>query len=242
MERTNYVNRAKQLLLDTARTSALVIVPLAAACTAQASTIYALPTSNFSCTNSAEFACPGAGVSTIGNSGGIAGASFYTSSSQNIGFTSGGGVDFTLTMSAYGSSSGSLPASIPVDWDFKIIPPQGITISGWSLTFDLSDTAVGNGDLGTVTETGSGNGPFQGAATMTLASGSPSNLYETAILTVDTGGEGDGGYVAVDVFSGNSFDFNGAPVSSAPEPASVGLFGAGIAFMGALLRRRNRNR
>jgi len=246
MERTNYVHKAKQLLLETARTSALVIVPLAAAITAQANVIVSvppltsLPSGGFACSGGG--ACSGAGVSPIsGGSDGITGISFYTDGSQSIGFTSGGTYNLTLTMSAGGSSSGSLPASIPVDWDFDISTTNpGISVNDWSLTFEMSSSGAGGSNLGTVTEMGSGTGTFEGADTLKLSGAPPSSLYETAVLTVGISGSSSGN-IDVDVVAGSSFDFNGAPVpASTPEPASFGLFGAGVAFMGALLRRRRK--
>jgi hypothetical protein len=236
MDRTNYVNKAKNLLLRTARTSALVIVPLAAAVTASATTISGLPTGNFACTTFSG-PCNG-GASAIVHSGSLSGTSLYTTGDTNIGYTSGGGMNFNISLSAYGPFLGSLPSSIPVDWDFTINAPDGINVTSWSLLFELSSTAVGDNNLGSVTEVGNGTGEFTGADTLTLASASPSNLYETAVLTVDTNGSGFG-FVTANILQGGSADFNGAPVTSgAPEPASVGLFAAGLAAMGALLRRR----
>src|ERR1700733_7051595 len=63
MERTNYVAKAKSLMMRTVRTTALVIVPLAAAVNAHAGAI-ALPIGNYTCayvdnSNSTSGSCSG---------------------------------------------------------------------------------------------------------------------------------------------------------------------------------------
>jgi hypothetical protein len=220
MEKTNYIDKAKKLMLQTARTTALVIVPLAAAVSAHANTIVpALPTGGFACSPN----CSG-GDSTITNPNGLTGVSFYGTADF---YTSGG--SFGFGFSAGGPFAGTLPSPMPVSWDFELTSDPSVTIGSWSLTFTLSGFAAGS-----VTETGSGGGTFIGSDSFAVSptvvtSGS---LTETVTLSTNTSGNGS---VYLSVPPGTSFDFNSV---STPEPGSAGLMAAGLALLAGWARKR----
>jgi len=241
MERTNYVNKAKDLILKTARTTALVIVPLAAAVTARGGAI-AIPGGNPSCTtNIPSGSCASIDTQLADLGSGIEGLSLFLSGGGEQGFQvfSSGSSTLLVTLLDFGTvSGGSIPAGtmIPLGYSFTAAMLSGGSIGSWSVTFELG-LSPGGSDYGQAIESGSGSGTFSGGGVLdvspTIASGS--TLYETAQLNLTVNGPG---FVEVTIPGDGSFDFDSVP--SVPEPGSVGLIGAGLAFLGALLRRSRR--
>jgi hypothetical protein len=250
MERTNYVHKAKSLMLKTARTTALVIVPLAAAVSAHAGSI-ALPHSGSpTCSVSGASGSCFSGDAQLADLGsGVQGLSFFTSGgfTQNLFlFTSGASLPVNMTMGDSGILGGTIAAGtlIPVSWAFNMTPLSGSgTIDSWVLTFGLGSSAGGTnfgsastsgGSIGSSGSTIVG-GPINLQVLSDLVSGS--TLFESVALTMDvTTNLG----VQVTVFNATSWDFNSVAAASVPEPATTGLIGAGLAFFGALLRRRKK--
>jgi hypothetical protein len=223
MERTNRFGNAKKLLARWARTTALVIVPLATAVSAHALTVFpTLPTGNLNLECST---CTG----NVGDSSsqspvnGIYGVSF---------FTTNGGLDFSdpgpspfIEITAGGTLNGTLPSNIPVFWDFTLSSDGSLVIDSWDLAFSLG-TSPGGSNVGQFTTSGSPGGTFSGTGSITTSS-SPSTLYETVVLSVNTNGE------TGDLFITAPFNFG-----SAPEPASFGMLAAGLGILAWLGRRR----
>jgi hypothetical protein len=227
MERTNHFGNAKKLLAEWARTTALAIVPLLTAVSAHAAGVAypILPIGNLSCGSRA-----GAGACTgnVGDSSspspvnGVYGVSFFTTNG-GIDFTNPGGSPF-IVITAGGSLDGTLPTNIPVFWDFTLSSDGSLVIDSWSLGFSLGTTEATN-NVGQFTTIGSPGGTFSGTGSITT-SGSPTTLYETIVLEVNTnGGTGD-------LFITAPFNFG-----SAPEPASAGLLAAGLGILAWLGRR-----
>jgi hypothetical protein len=248
MERMNYVSKAKELILKTARTTALVIVPLAAAVSAHAGTVL-LPTGNAACsTNIPSGSCPGGDTQLADLGSGIAGVSlFMNSGSQTFFFSSGSGAGLDLALTDSGVLGGSIAGgtSLPVGWNFTLTSLSG-SIGSWTLTFELGST-FGGSDYGSVGVSGSGAGTFASplptTTFLTIASGgiaSGSTLFEEAILVFNASTGGSFADVEINVPKGSSFDFNSVPGTSTPEPATLGIMGAGLAFLGAMLRRRKK--
>lgn len=248
MERTNYVSKAKSLMLKTARTTALVIVPLAAAVSAHAGSI-ALPASGGpTCTLNVSGTCFASDSPETDLGSGVQGLSFFTSGgfTQNI-FSSGTGITISMTMADSGVLGGTIAPGtlIPVDWDFNMTPLSGSgTINSWSLVFELGSVLGGN-NFGSVGTSGgsigsSGSTIIGGPINLAVASGgiaSGATLFETVVLSMNvTTSLG----VQVTVPNLSTWDFGSTAASAVPEPATTGLIGAGLAFFGALLRRRRK--
>jgi hypothetical protein len=161
------------------------------------------------------------------NVSGFEGVSFFTLTSENVTIPVSGGSVATLTMSDGGTFGQTLPASIPLTWNFTLAANGGSTISGWNLKFELGTSAGNSADGSFTTTGGAGAGTFTGSGTMT-ASGSPATLYETIVLAISTSGAS--GNVVITA----PFDFG------VPEPATVGTLGAGLGFLAWLFRRRKR--
>jgi hypothetical protein len=246
MERTNYVSKAKSLMLKTARTTALVIVPLAAAVSAHAGSI-ALPSSGEpTCSVSVSGSCFAGDAQLADLGSGVQGLSSGGFTQTMFVFTSGASLPVNMTMGDSGVLGGTIAAGtlIPVSWDFNMTPLSGSgTIDSWILTFGLGSSAGGTnfgsastsgGSIGSSGATISG-GPINLQVLSDLVSGT--TLFESVSLTMDvTTNLG----VQVTVFDASSWDFNSVAAASVPEPATTGLIGAGLAFFGALLRRRKK--
>lgn len=243
MENTNYVARAKELMLQTARTTALVIVPLAAAVSAHAGAI--LPTSNVTCTtlDSGVSGSCSIGDSQKSSQSGITGVSFFTNSGS-IGLAlSGGNGNVMVKVGAGGNLIGDLTQNDPVSFNFNFNLQSGGSVSAWQITMAFGNT-FNDFSYGTFSASGSGGSgsfiPESGSGTIVIPSGgvaSGSLFWETVTLTATIS---SGSFLQINIPSGTSFDYNSAAAVSAPEPASVGLMGSGLAFLGYLFRRRRR--
>jgi len=250
MERTNYVDKAKSLMLKTARTTALVIMPLAAAVSAHAGSIVAsnsvaLPSGNVSCsTNVVSGSCQGGDMQLADLGSGVQGLSFFTSGGfgQTFFLSSGSGEIVQMTLADSGTLGGTIPAGtmIPVAWNFTMAGFSGATIQSWNLGFELG-SLPGFTDYGAVSGSGTGGGTVSGSAILNVPGdiSGGNTLYETVLLSMTVDVAGFGG-VTVTVPNNTSWDFQSVAASSVPEPASLGLIGAGLAFFGALIRRRRK--
>jgi hypothetical protein len=248
MERTNYVAKAKSLMLKTARTTALVIVPLAAAVSAHASVITLPASGNPACAVTfVSGSCSAGDAAEASLGSGIQGLSFFTSGgfTQSVfASTSGSSVPIGMNMADSGVLGGTIAAGtlIPVSWNFNMTPLSGSgTIDSWTLTFMLGLSSGGEdfgfvqtsgGSIGSSGATISGGG-INLDVSQNISGGT--TLYESvALLMQVTTNLG----VQVTVYNSGSWDFNSVAATTAPEPATTGLIGAGLAFFGALLRRR----
>ncbi len=251
LEKTNYVAKAKQLIAQSARTAALVIVPLAIAGSARAITTYTvptyavLPTGSLSCVDidseglaqdgSSGICTSGAGISQLGapaGGTGVEGVSFFTTGTVSIGILSGSAI---LQMIASGPLNQTLPVSVPVHYDFVLSNIVGTPIGNWDLEFDLGNS----GSLttyGSFNASGFGAGTFSGSATLNLLSNPAlgSTLYVAA--TLDILSNGDSGTIGISVPQGASFDFE----SSVPEPATAGMLATGLGALALWFRRRRK--
>lgn len=145
----------------------------------------------------------------------------------------------SLTLSSSGSLTGSTIAAgstIPLSYHFSLGITSG-SIGSWLLTFTLGSSSGGSGSQ---TINGSGAGDFSGATSLLsplIATGDTASL--SAFIQVDWNPLFVSDTLSIDVPQ-NSLDFN----SDTPEPASLALFGSGLAFLGWRLvrdRRRGRN-
>jgi hypothetical protein len=231
MEHSSYASKARCLFAKRARTMALVFLPLAAAANAHATNSFVtLPTGNFICSVAigTSSGCSGdTGDAQLPAENGIAGVSFFTLPGQEIDVTPFfGGIQITMT--ADGTLNQTLTQNVPVSWDFTLSTTGTAVITTWSNGFNLGTSSGDNsyGDFGT---SGNGGGNFTGSGIITLLSdpSGGSTLYETFNLVIETSGTGD-------VLITAPFDFG------VPEPATAGMFGAGLGLLAWLFRRRNR--
>lgn len=245
-ERTNYVAKAKGLMMQAVRTTALVIVPLAAAVSAQAGTVVQLPyTGSPSCTVSGASGSRIAGdYGTSVNSppSAIEGLSFYTSGGAatfNDVFSS----SVSLQMYDSGMINGPIAGGteMRVDWNFILGISGNAIVDGYTIVFSLG-TAPGDSTYGSTSggfSSGGGlSGDYTGSNTLDINSiASGVTVYETVTLTLDTIAS-SGGNITVNAPENVTFDFDPVAGATTPEPATLGLIGSGLAMLGLLFRRR----
>jgi hypothetical protein len=237
LENTDYVSRAKALIQSHARTAALVIVPLAAAVSAHAGSV-TLPTSNFSCSvdsNDGFSNCTSGGAGVSQTSGG--GVSFYLSSGGA--FLAGDG---TVTEGSSGSVAGAIaagsliPYSIDIGFGYFTLDPN------YSLEIEVRDLTT-HVNLVDSTFSGSytsGSSIDQSGSFTTLASSSAGDDLRVEYILTLSNVPGNG-RTTVTVPQGESVDLGPVSNATAPEPASVGLMGGGLAWLAYQWRKRRKS-
>jgi hypothetical protein len=227
------------------RTGALVIVPLAAAASAHAGLITSLPTSNFT------ISCSGTSTGAPGESSDVAapiqsggcsgGADPIAGSAGQIGgvslWLSNGGVDLgsgtgSITMSVRGPGPAiPLGTVIPLSWGFDMETAEvgSQTDPVWTLAYTLADMTT-NTQLAFGSFGGNNSGPVFGSGSLTTTAAS--SYGDTLALKVQFTELGDpkaGFDVIVQIPEFKSFDVD--PLMGVPEPSSIGLLGAGLAWL-----------
>jgi hypothetical protein len=221
-----------------ARTTALVIVPLAAAVSAHASTVI-LPTSNFSCFEvdhgGTSGSCSG-GALQLGPSDGVAGVQLFTLGA--IDFGSSGG---NLTLSTNGNTSGGTLLSgttLPVSWDF-VLSPQGAHATSDLIDWQLTLAVWASGSLiGSYATSGSGNDTITGSNS--IQTDAPASTDVSLIGKLSWEGDINASGIDVSVPEGTSFDFNSPGATAVPEPATTGLLATGLACIACRVRKVRR--
>jgi len=248
-----------------ARTTALVIVPLATALSGHAGPIFngpILPPGSFACTgvdNGTGFGCSGGAANLSPTStNGLQGVSLFTDFRSGPEFFSGGHAQLILQASGLLANAG-IPSgtAIPLEYAFNLSfldGTVGATVSDWSLDFELFDGATAIGDSGDIL--GSPSDPsLSGGASFGDVIGLTTNatalvgdtLLEQVTLNVywsQPVGEGNSTVVddtlVIDVPGATSFDYQSTDIQSVPEPGTMGLTGAVLGLGGFFLMRRKK--
>jgi hypothetical protein len=239
MQTIDSVSRAKAFIRSHARTAALVIVPLASAVSAHAIPVVNLPTGNYSCsytiTGGTGGTCSGGATTNPGSPGQIGGTSFFLSGDLNLG-SSGG----SIIMNVRGPVAAAIPVGtvIPVSWDFGMNPQQQQFDPPWSLTYSLGDTTTA-AMLATGMFSGNSSGEITGNGSLTTTAASSSGNTLALRINFTESGDAEGGVnVIVSIPEALSIDVNPFSTNAVPEPSTLGLFGAGLAWLGYRLRKR----
>lgn len=231
MERTDYVAKARMLMKKTA----LVIVPLAMA--ASAASAATLPTDNASCLLLNPFSSCQMGAVPIPGSG-VTGVEFFTPGSQLLvesGSGTTGSFNRFLTMETLiDPFNDVLPGSLPVSYDFSLWQDPSVTVGIWSLRMEFRGRYHGS-----ILFAGSGVGDFSGQGIVNLVFDSGQSFQGlSAVLSVD-GTRTSMANLFVAAPEGRGFDFG--PSVAVPEPATMGIAGAGLAMAAWFGRRRKRS-
>jgi hypothetical protein len=216
-----------------------VIVPLIVAGAAQAVTL-ALPSGNYTCSytmnaiSGTGSACRG-GATTLTNPGVLNGVGFWLA----VGGLDLGSQGGSIIMDTIGREPAlSAGTAIPVSWvfDFSLADGGGPGDPAWQLNYTLddvtSDTILAHEsfsgvDFGLVT----GNGLIT-----TTASSNAGDILDVRVRLVELGDPEDGYDLQVRIPEYQTID-----VGNVPEPATFGLAGAGLAWLGWQARKRRRH-
>ncbi len=241
----SYVARAKALMMDGARKSALMIVPLAAAVSAQGAAV-TLATSPVYC----KFQTFGSSTSNCGSTGsatqkgaggqGVEGITITTGDPSNY-YSGGMAIHFIYGDGSYGSSvsgSGIAATSINVAYDFSLHfnPQSSGSITGWTLVMGIvqdNNTTASKTFTGTGLTHNTGTGSIALTSTISSADRVQVDLSYTytvgcAFCSLNTGAD-----------SGSKFTFSDVAASATPEPATFGsLLLAGLGAVATRFRRR----
>jgi hypothetical protein len=241
--------RAHAFMKSHARLGALMIAPLAAAVPAHAGSVV-LPTSGFGCTYTDSTTpvlgsnCPiGAGGVTQLGAGGV-----------SFSLSSGGGVlqgsSPTLIEQTTGQVATAIPAGTSVSYSYDFLLSYEAADPNWSLVMELADEgqspgpAIAIGGPSTITGTfGESVQEFSGSGTFQTAIPTNANDYIEVYYILRLSGLPGNAFTTVQVPAGTSIDFDTislpSPSTGTPEPASFGLLGAGLAWLGWKYRRRS---
>jgi len=243
------------ILQRAARTTALVIVPLAAAVSAYAggSAGPVLPRGNAACSmvddgNPAVCSSGAYNIPLMGPSG-LTGVSLFTPGSV----TFYDGDTAQLTLSASGKLfGGAIPSgsTIPLAYVFGLQFEDGdvdASVSSWTLDFQLLDGRTVIGDSGTIDNTPINNTDisnqdgqfFTGSSSMTTTGSAALGDTLTELVTLDVDWfTGDADNLIVSVPGAASFDYQStANLASTPEPGTVIPLACILAIAGLYLWR-----
>ncbi len=238
---TSYVERAKALIKSQARLGVLVIVPLAAALPSHAGQL-TLPSGGYACvfndaSNSGASCNSYAGAGVAASGGGLSFS--FASGSFALQDTPSGSE--SLTMYTQGQASAGIPSGAQFNFSYDIFLQDETFDPTWSLTVGIYDVTTstylgvspaGSGSYDSTYQEFSGSGSF-----MTTSASSASDSLEPYFTLAFTGAGGT--YTFVTIPYGTSVDITPSATTT-PEPASVGLLGAGLAGLAALFRRRRK--
>jgi hypothetical protein len=238
MQSIDSVSRAKAFIRSHARSAALAIVPLASVVSAHASPIVKnLPTGNYSCSYtvnpSGGGTCSGGATQIPGSLSQVGGTALFLSGELDLG-SSGG----SIVMSVSGPVAAAIASgtSIPVSWDFDL---DAITDPPWSLTYSLGDITTST-MLGTATFSGNNSGEVTNNGFLTTTAASAVGNVLSLRITLSEQGDPEGGVdVGVSIPGGTSNDANPFSTNAVPEPSTLGLFGAGFAWLAYRWRKRS---
>ncbi len=227
----------KKLIAKTARTWALMIMPLAVAVSARATTI--LPTAAFACNVTGGNDCGEGNFAQLPAQNGVEGVKFFTNGPLDI-FNDGQPAEggFNLSFETNGSLDGDLASGfqMPVFYNFTLSgSAAGGDFSGTTWTVMMFFFTVADQTGGSFTASGSGTGTFSGSGTI-VSPFVPSGMNMSVIANINVNPGPSVTDLTVSV-PASSMDFN---VVSTPEPATGGLFGAALVALGWAFHRRKK--
>jgi hypothetical protein len=244
------MERAKRFLSQKSRAIAVTIVPLAGLAISQtpamasAAPLTALTPGTCSVTPTSTYGASVSGDCTdvqesAPDSTGLLGIKMYTTNSSfapnPITATAFSGGTFAMDISASGGVNGAVFAgTIPVSWDFTLSSSDGGNLA-YLLTYTLTGPGVvlNEGNLGNFNVTSGST--ISGTDSMTYSGPIGVTGWAIQLQVQEAAALGTAPSITVNVPT-NSVDF--APAAATPEPASLFLFGGGLA--GLLLRRFRR--
>jgi hypothetical protein len=230
-----------------ARLGALVLVPLAAAIPAHAGNVV-LPTGGVSC-NITDTNNPSPGALC---SGGSAAAAQLGAGGVSLSLVSGGLLlvgNGTLSESVVGQVATAIPSGASISYSYDFLLSYFVNDPSWSLTLAIADEGQSMGPAtligatSTITGTfGESVQEFSDSGTFDTFASTNANDYIEVYYNLQVSGLAENAFTTVQVPAGTSIDFDTitlpSPSSGTPEPASFGLLGTGLAWLGWKYRRR----